>query len=172
MKGMKIKNISLYIIAWYNLLIAVIAIFIYLYNIIKTSFNVDFAVLLVSISFLLIEFIHFSASYILIKRNGLPKCDFIYCFVLLYSIAQSVVFGCGSNNYTFITGPDITIYIKQINGPQFGYFLKGWIQEFFFHINYESGNFYFGLNLIPLIITVTMLVILWKQKSISFKRDI
>lgn len=157
MKNNKTK-ISFQLIIWYTITLLSGATILYLIRFIQSLSEDGLSVSLFLLFVILFELLCL-ISAINSLRNNLTKYTYI---VLFYWIAQIFFFGIKGNVYTFNIGPAIAVFIKYVETFQWGHFIKLFSFEFLIKINTDSDRIYFGINLIPLAISI-LLLYLWKK---------
>lgn len=125
-------------------------------------FTESYPVLILFITLLIFEVLFLLAT-IKLLRNQYTKL--LFRFVSFYWTAQIVYFGINGYTYAFTTGPEIAFYFRYVGFIETGYFLKTFTSEISFHINGDSDRVYFGINLIPILIS-TALIYLSKENSL------
>ncbi len=161
------KGLSKFILAilWYTFIILGIAIIIDSIAIIKALYIESLSVFIFILIFLLFELVCFIAT-IKLLRDKFSK--YLFFLIIFYWVAQIIAFGIKGNIYAFTTGPEISVFIKYIGTIEWGHFFKFWSQEFSIKLNTDSNRVYFGVNIIPLILSIALVYL---NKKINRSTD-
>lgn len=150
------KKIIFRIILWYGLLTLGVGFILNIMTMINLYSNNELSISFIFLLFLLIN-VFYMIIYIELLRAKLTRIR--VNFILFYWISQIVFFGFLGNSYAFSTGPNLSIYIKYIDSIEIGFITRYWTQEFTFKFNTISDRIYFGLNTIPLLITILLIYV-------------
>jgi hypothetical protein len=148
-----VKKTLLQAIIWYTLLVSgVVALIdiLSLFQLIATKKNPEILLLL---AFVLIEISIFVLLYNSIKGHFKHAIKIL----LFYWIAQVILFGIAGNTYCFITGPNVAVFIKYVGHIEWCLLPRFWSQELTVNINTASDRIYFGINLVPLFISIALI---------------
>jgi len=152
---MKIIGYNLFkSILWYTIIVNSLVFIIDFYNFFNSFFTDGYPVLLLLLTLIIIELLLlFSAIKLL--RNQYSK--FLFRIVLFYWIAQIIIFGFKGYIYAFTTGPELAFYLKYVGYFESGYFFKIFTRELTIHLFSEGERIYFGINLIPILISIALI---------------
>lgn len=150
------KNNIYRIILWYSLLTISVGILLDLTSVILLMLEHGFGSIFSNTLFLSIKIGFLLLAISLIKGNNNV---FSLNFILFYWILQIFFFGILGNVYAFSTGPQFAIYFK-FDMNEIGHVTKYWTQEFTLKLNSNSDRIYFGLNVIPIMITFALTYVL------------
>lgn len=151
------ENIFLRAIIWYTLLISSIVVLIdtkiFFQLLTWGTLGMNFQI----VFYLLLESAFLIVTIYTLKRQHVK---YFILLILFYWIAQIFVFGIMGKIYCFITGPGMTIYFTYLEKFQWGYLFKFWNQEFTIRLNNHSNQIYLGLNLLPLILSGSLIYLI------------
>ena len=150
-------------ILWYSILTICVGILLNLMSILDLLIKGEFTLLFPFILYFVIKIACLLLAIGLLKgKNN----RYLLNYILFYWLAQILFFGFLGNEYTFTTGPQLAIYFR-FEDAYVGYFTKYWTQEFTLRINSNSDLIYYGLNTVPLLITIALAYVLPSAKQSS-----
>ncbi len=155
-------------VIWYTIVMLCISMVLNSFSIILGLLKGEIGTIFTAIFSLIFFLIFFFIAIKLLKEQNTKKTFYI---VLLFWIAQVVFFGIKGNAYAFTSGPQIAIYFRYVGSFEFDVLLRYWSQELSFDINTVSDRIYFGLNLIPLLISLTLIYIYKENQQLQKALD-
>lgn len=148
------SNSKLFVgVIWYNLIISIIAIILYLPNFVSSVLSAPFSIFLVSITLLVVDGVRLVFSISLVKNRKSISSSIV---LLVYLFFQAFYCNIHGKVYLFNVGPKITIIYNNAVKSIVDFSFSFWSQDFNFSID-RTDVFYFGFNLIPLFVGVVML---------------
>jgi hypothetical protein len=148
------KSKTLNVILWYTLATSSIVPLIDIISIFQLFPTASIPEILLLVTFILIELSIFTLIFNHLRGN---PCKYSIKIILFYWIVQIAFFGIKGTTYCFITGPNIAVFFKYLGQIETTVLFRFWSQEFTINLNTVSDRIYFGINLIPAIITGTMM---------------
>jgi hypothetical protein len=147
------KKKILQAISWYSLLVSGVVTLIDIISLFQLLSTRKIPEILLLSAFVLIEISIFVLLYYSIKG----QIKHAIKILLIYWIAQIIFFGIVGYTYCFITGPNVAMGIKFIGHIEWRLLPRLWSQEFTININAASERIYFGINLVPLLISIALI---------------
>jgi len=151
---------------WYTLIITIGVIIIDLVNLVNIIATYTINEILLFIILLIFELF---CLFVTIKFLRNPRVKYSFIFILIYWGLQILFFGIKGNSFCFTTGPEMVVNCKYIGSLEFGYFVKFWTNEISLQLNAESDRIYFGISLIPFLITIVVVILI--RRNLVFLKN-
>ncbi len=150
------------IIYWYTFVILGIVIISDIISFINMFSKSDFITYLFFLLLILAEIVFIIATIWLINYQF---SKYAFYIILIFWTAQILFFGIRGNVYSFTSGIELALYIRFNPHFDLGTFFNFWSKEFRIELNAKSQREYFGINILPLILSISLVFLRKKLKK-------